>query len=260
MFECDPADRKSAEAARGENHNDAEPGRCQQHQSHERGGEQQPKPARAFARRARICPQSVRTGRLQPTHGRGEQGPAPGGRGDQGSGGSTNTDMGEGGKRGDLDDQHQGHGDDPVRADPAVAHDAEFGGLVGPAPEPVGDIGQAVFMQRAGQQDHGGNRQRCSDTRRNPGPGKQPQGDRPGATDGKADQGEKPHGLGESRRGALGEIIFGGIQIHRQTREERDCEAHLREEGVLPGFRVCIHGRVIGQRPSFGNEMCGIIR
>ena len=69
-------------------------------------------------------------------------------------------------QRPDPEDQRQDEGDGAVGADAAVAHDGELPLPGRAAAKTVGDVGEAVLVQRAGRGDHRGDRQRRADQRR----------------------------------------------------------------------------------------------
>ncbi len=143
--------------------------------------------------------QPVFAGLVEPAHGGRKQRPAPGGPGDHGPGGRPDTPVGQCGEGGDPGDENNGDRDNAVGADPAVAHDPQLGGFVPATAEPVSDIGQPVFVQCAGQPDHGGHAEGGGDGRRHAGPCEQTQNDGAHTADAEADQREEPDGRSQSR-------------------------------------------------------------
>ena len=251
------ADGECAEAAGHEHGDDAPPGGGGEDEKNQQDCESEPLQAGALARRARIGPETVRTRRLEPAHGRRDQGTAPHGGRDQRAGGRAHVMGGDGCQRRDLCDDHDREGDGAVGAEPAVAHDLELAVAVAASAETVGDVGQPVLVECAGEPDDDPDGQRCRDGGRHPAPGESAEHERPRAADAEADQGEEPHRGGETWRCHAGFVVDARVPRDGQARQERHRQAKLRSGRARARLVVCIHARLIGQPFPFRNGTCG---
>ena len=125
----------------------------------------------------------------------------------------------QGGEGASARQQPQDQRERAIAADPRVPHDAQLVLARAAAAEAVGDVGEAVLVQRAGQPDRRGERHRGGGQRRQA----EPEGQRIAAaaeqTDQRADHRKhhdaRPEAAPRSRR----------FRSHRQTGQE--CECHL---------------------------------
>ena len=123
-----------------------------------------------------------------------------GGAGDRSGGDQCCHDLQRIGKcdeRAGARQQRQDERDCPIAADARIAHDAQLVLARAPAAEAVGDVGQAILVQRAGNADGG---RQCEGGGR-PGWQAEPVGERIGEaareTDQRADHGKQRHARGE---------------------------------------------------------------